>query len=620
MHHCLKTLLIGALIAISASCPMLQGQQAALAPTATPARGGKYVTSSGTLNILFVYVQFPDDRYLPDSPNWPAGKPPVYLNGTVDSLWTAQATPGSFTDYFNQMSFNKLKITGRSVFTITPHTRTWYCANGKRRGFITRETIEQLDATVDFAPFDNWKSTGEYAHANVPDSVVDMIVMMWRNVCNDTSDVRNELDLVPGGEASLGYESAFTVDHGARRVNTGFGTGGSGITVIHPRSGDLGLEIIWRYARHEFGHWLFGSNDYHTDLGTWGLVDGWGTPGDCMNSYERNKLGWITCITIDDVSAKRTLRNVSLSDFVTTGAAYRIRVPGGGPNEYYLLENHQRISRFDIPDNNVASAKGLYVLLQRDDVGGAVGIVSAEGRFDWSVPYQRPNIYGSGDLPVFQRGESNRVSGYSKRQNIPWTWENNPQRPAAIHYYLDPLTREIRKAPPTIFTGDGKDQFDLTNARVFTPASNPSSDLHASRQKIGFEITDIKKGSVRLTLFINTTEESSPSKPQDVSAMRTRGNTITVTWTPNEEANVQRGGGYNIYRTLLRDSSVVSARVRVNRTLLRKTSYTDTADFSRIAGGAGSNVVARYTIEAVNRKGKRSVQSDAAVCFIGLPR
>jgi hypothetical protein len=527
-----------------------------------PQRGGKYITASGALNVLFVYVQFPDDNYLPSSHFWPKGRPPVYMNATIDSVWRPTATPGSFTDYFNQMSFNTFRVTGRSVSVITPHTRKFYLDNGWMRGDIQEEVITALDSTMDFAPFDHWHHTFglEYANVDSSDGIVDMILMMWRNVCNDTSDLRSQLDLVPGGEASLGYQSrvfknsAFSVDNGARTVAMGSGRWeqGSGITAIHPLGGDLGPEIIWRYARHEFGHWLLGGDEDHTELGTWGLLDGWGTPSGCMNSNERYKLGWIDVTTIDDVRAPRTISNVRLPDFVTTGTALRLKVPGGGSYEYYLLENHQRISPFDIPDENVASAKGLFVLLQKSEEGNSVGIISAEGRFDWNVLYQLPNKYGGrGDLPVFQRGMSNRINGFSKRERIPWTWKGKVQTPAAIHYEVDQSTGVLHQAPPTIFTGDGKDQFDTGSAPLFTPSSNPSSDIHGDINKVGFEITDVHGGIVTLNIFINTVENASPAKLQDVTGTIARQGKRTIpkiTWSAAPEQTVRVGGKILIFR------------------------------------------------------------------------
>ncbi len=542
------------------------------------------------------------------------------MNATVDSVWSATPTPGSFTDYFNQMSFNKFRITGKAVSVVTPHTRKFYLDSGWRRSDIQEEVIRKLDSAMDFAQFDHWRYNlpGEYSNTDTSDGIVDMIFMMWRNVCSDTVDLRSMLDLVPGGEASLGYRSrifgnsSFSVDGGARMVAMGSGRGeqGSGITVIHPLQGDLGPDIIWRYARHEFGHWLLGGNEYHTELGTWGLVDGWGTPSGCMNSFERYKLGWINVTTIDDVSTARTISNLALPDFVTTGIAYRIKVPGGGPDEYYLLENHQRISIFDVPDNNVPSAKGLFVLLQKSDEGGAVGVVSAEGRFNWSVPSQFRNIYGgTGELPVFQRGSSNRVNGYSKRQSIPWTWKGIPQKPAPIHYYMDPATGTMHQAPPTIFTGDGKDQFDTGSAPVFTPASNPSSDIHNVADKVGFEITNLVDGIYTLNIYINTSQNASPSKPQDLigtAQFNGRKTNPGLSWTTVLEPNVAAGGSILIFRRAKKSREGWSHWSMIDSVIGAGNNYLDRT-ITRAGSGPDS---VQYKIKARDLRGKFSVFSE----------
>ena len=607
--------------AVFFSCLYAQDSLPALHHTpAAPQRDGRYITASGALNVLFIYVQFPDDNYLPSNPYWPKGKAPVYMNATVDSAWSTTPTPGSFTDYFNQMSLNKFRITGKAVSVITPHTRNFYLDSGWRRSDIQEEVIIKLDSTMDFAEFDHWRHNlpSEYSNTDTSDGIVDMIFMMWRNVCNDTVDLRSRLDLVPGGEASLGYasrifrNSSFSVDGGARIVAMGSGRWeqGSGITAIHPLQGDLGSDIIWRYARHEFGHWLLGGNEYHTQLGTWGLVDGWGTPSGCMNSFERYKLGWISITTIEDISTPRTVFNLALPDFVTTGIAYRIKVPGGGPNEYYLLENHQRISVFDIPDNNVSTAKGLFVLLQKSDEGGAVGVVSADGRFNWSVPSQSRNIYGgTGNLPVFQRGSSNRVNGYSTRQSIPWTWQGVPQNPAAIHYYVDPTTGTMHQAPPTIFTGDGKDQFDTGSAPVFTPASNPSSDIYNDTNKVGFEITNFFNGIYTLNIYINTNQNASPSKPQDVIGLVHQDGRDTnpkLVWTTMLEPKVAAGGSMLIFRRTKKSRATWSIWSQRSSVAGSKNTYIDQ---TITTAGLGLDSV-QYRIAARDSQHHFSVYSD----------
>ena len=182
---------------------------------------------------------------------------------------------------------------------------------------------------MDFAQFDHWRYNypTEYSHTNSSDGIVDMIFMMWRNVSSDTIEtIKYELYLVPGGEASLGGDytgdDSIAVDNGARKIRMGyprFYGQGSGITAIQPMYSDLSSGTLWRYTRHEFGHWLLGGNEYHTKLGTWGLVDGWGTPSGCINSFERYKLGWMNFNTIDDISTTRTIFNNTLPDFYYFG-------------------------------------------------------------------------------------------------------------------------------------------------------------------------------------------------------------------------------------------------------------------------------------------------------------
>jgi M6 family metalloprotease-like protein len=582
----------------------------------TTQRGGRYIPASGSLNVLFVYVQFPDDNYQPANPNWPVGQAPVYMNSTVDQTWSVNATPGSITDYFNQMSINTLMITGTAVSVITPHTKQWYLNNSKSRWFIHSEVLQQLDATMDFAPYDNWKWNSEYNLINSSDGIVDMIFMMWRYI-DDNASIRNTLELKPGGEASLGYGNSFTVDNGTKTVYMGhpyFGIQGSGLTAINPVGGDLDIDPLWTYARHEFGHWLLGGNEYHTMLGTWGLLNGWGTPSGCMNSFERERLGWINFNTINytDYPNPTTITSLTLPDFITTGTAYRLNIPGGGTNEYYLLENHQRLSAFDIPDNNVTTAKGVFVLKQSSSVGSSVGIVSADGKFDWTVPYQLPNIYGgTGNLPVFQRGSSDRLSGYSKREAIPWTWQNVPQSSQAIHYFLDPHTDEIRQAgvngQGTIFTGDGKDQFDLNNNNIFTPTSNPSSDIHNNTNKIGLEITGVSNGTYTFTMYINTVVNASPSKPQNLVTSSTVSGSTSLTWSTNLEPNIV---GYNIYRGVIYTGSGEPTYTKINSTPITTTTYTDN-NYESIAGlPQNIDLYHRYRITAVDNQNKESVQSE----------
>ena len=128
--------------------------------------GGFQLPSEGTLKVLFVFVQFPDDNYEINNPSWTKGQAPTNMQNWVDQTWSSNATQGSMTHYFNEMSFNKLKFIGTSVYKVTPQTRAWYLANNKTRGYIHKEVIQQIDQTMDFAQFDNWDYEGNYNNIN----------------------------------------------------------------------------------------------------------------------------------------------------------------------------------------------------------------------------------------------------------------------------------------------------------------------------------------------------------------------------------------------------------------------------------------------------------------------
>ena len=529
-----------------------QNQPCGMTGTSSPSSqvGGRYKPSTGTFKVLVIYAQFSDDNTDISNPNWVQGQAPTFMNGTIDSTWSSNPTSGSMTDYFNQMSFNKLKIIGKTVSIIMPRSMQYYINwNITSTYEMNKRAIETADAQVNYAEFDNWTYNGEYSHSNVADGNVDMIFVVWRNS-------NPNLGLWSGLSHLNGYTTnylPFTVEGGTKTIQTGFEVG-SGVTIVN---GYTGFGNVLRWMNHELGHRFFGGNNHHGTLGTWALLDGSGTPSGCINTYEREKLGWINVYTIDPASySDPTTIYITLSDFITTGMAYRIKIPGGGTDEYYILENHQRISQFDVPDNS-SSVKGVFVLRQTADIGSAVSVITADGRYDWSVPYTLPNIYGSNpaEIPVFLRGSANRVSGYNHRQFIPWTLGGIQQTPASIHYQLvnGVVVQAGVNGNPAVFTGNGKDQFDLTNNSVFTPSGNPSSDIYGNANKIGFEVTGITaQGIATLDVFINNVIDAAPSSPQNVSVGvygRTRFNpgVAQVSWSANAESDI---ASYEIYRSV----------------------------------------------------------------------
>lgn len=159
------------------------------------------------------------------------------------------------------------------------------------------------------------------------------------------------------GEASLGYGGILSVDNGARAIDLGGYGLVSGLTMM---MGYNGLGYVKNVLIHEFGHHLLGGTEMHfSNAGLWGMLGGYGSRSQMVNSWERHRLGWINPMQFN----YNPLLPVALQDFITTGQALRILIPGSNPPKYYYLENHQRLSLFDNMDLT-NDGKGIYVLYQ----------------------------------------------------------------------------------------------------------------------------------------------------------------------------------------------------------------------------------------------------------------
>jgi len=197
--------------------------------------GGYAITATGSLKVLIIFAEFPDDNYDINNSRWVKGNAPANMSSWVDATWSSSPTQGSLTHYFNVMSLNQLHITGETMHVIAPRTRQQYVALDMERGDIHREILETIDATKDFSTFDQWGRTSYYNHTNSANSQVDMIMFIWRNVVSDNSTYGSSLDFL-SDFGDLGRIGSFNVDGGARTINTN--TWGSGITVsmLYPKN------------------------------------------------------------------------------------------------------------------------------------------------------------------------------------------------------------------------------------------------------------------------------------------------------------------------------------------------------------------------------------------------
>ncbi len=595
--------------------------------SAVDQKGGRYITARGEVNALIVFAQFPDDSLDRDHLEWPVNQPPQRLGTWIDSVWTTSPTPFSMTDYFGQMSLGTYRFTGKERYAIAPRSRKEYMALGMKRADIHRELLQKLDETLDFAEFDKWDPEGQYIHVERPDGLVDMVVVIWRNILDDIPDaeqrdsVRSKLDFAYDIE-DLGFGPSVQVDNGARAIAMGYGMDGaaplgSGVTLRKPPTRIPFLSVM-QTAVHEVAHYLLGWNDYHVGFGFWGMLSTYGIRGYAANSFERHRLGWINLISVD-ISDTTTLQNISLPDFITTGIAARF-VIDSARGECFYMENHQRLSRWDIP-SQVIEERGVYVMRQDNEIdtsqpvgrGDHMRMVPADGRYNWEVHRRETNpCCGSVRVPVFDKLEPNRHTGYHHCDLIPFVDpDNGSETSSEVLLTEDAHGNTVHNVPRA---GLGTDAFRLELQRVFSPWSNPSSqDVRRNSTGFGFEITSVQPspaGDVYvLNVHANTSEQASPARVQYLQIARNDDHPL-LTWQANEEPDLY---SYRIYRSLFpsaelpdtADYELATELPAVDENNLPATQWRD--DAVELVGA--QNVRRYYAIEAIDSSGKRSVQA-----------
>jgi M6 family metalloprotease-like protein len=541
--------------------------------------GGILLPSEGRIHVLFIFAQFPDDNYDPGNSEWPINDLPrrVKENTWVDEEWKGKPTEWSMTDYFNDMSFGKLKFTGKSISVTAPRTREYYLETGKRMQDIHRDIIFEADKKIDFAEYDNWTRVKDYVHKESPDGVVDMIFFVWRNI---------HLDIDPGALNKLGFGwfgitgvIDAPVDNGARKVISN-----SGVTIQ-----DFFTKDPYRFSIHEFGHYLIGGNHFHNGLGFWALLSGYASRYFMVNSFERHLLGWSTFQTIP-VNAPHT--DVTLRDFITTGDALRIEIDPK-KEQYFYLENHQRISKWDYTSQD-PDEKGVYVLRRNSKAGDNkfLQIVPADGKYQWEViGFEYPAYYPKG-VPVFRRLNPDRREGYLPTELIPFTYEGTKYQPWEVIFYEGGDDKRIIENPPN--RGHGRDAYRPGFSNIFSPWSNPPSvSFNNKPTGIGFFLKDINNGTAQLTVYTDSSTIGPPSKP-DRPELSVRGDNVVINWNKNEEPDAS---GYYIYK--IEDGR----EEQIGRTDI------NTTGFSYRSRNAGDRNI-QFKVSCFDRSGEESVKSE----------
>ncbi|MBI5473273.1 MAG: T9SS type A sorting domain-containing protein [Ignavibacteriae bacterium] len=451
--------------------------------------GGIYMTAKGTLRVLIVFASFPDDST--PHPYWQRHQPPQFMQQFIDpDTLTRSSASFNLTNYFRQMSLGQFNLVGEAIWIESTHSQEEY-----RQGAYGRANKnllqEQVDPLIDFRQYDQWTKLSDYHHAQTPDSLVDMIIMVWRT---------NMFEYL--GEASLGYWPGFTVD--GIRIETGYPAylpypRGSGITCQYIYSDSP--QKVMQTMVHELGHWLLGKlHPYNSELlsdkhAYWGILCSNQRVASCANAFERERLGWIV---VPDIPRDQ---DIALTDYLTSGAALKYHPQNGEPFEYFYIENHQQRSMFDDVTINT-SDKGVWVLHQQSPCSETDNfrIKPSDGSWRWGNPSTTTQCFAR-TLPVFRK-ESPHPVGLSHRDQI-------PNGTSAINW-LQAFSDPSGQLQCGVFSAG--DQFSGSfNASdpVFSTYSNPNTNTWQNQQtSFCIEILSEQDGVITLRSYSNPLDGS----------------------------------------------------------------------------------------------------------------
>jgi len=490
--------------------------------------GGVYLPSTGVIKALVIFIQFPDDDYVGNSA-WPLNSFPLYpfgdgyLSEDVDYTGSSYRIAG-ISHYFYEMSSGMFHVVGDVYpqLVYTPHTQAYYETNNYHYGEITREVLQSLDPYIDYSEYDNWTtSSSTYSWDSGPDGKVDMIFIRYRWI---DENINTKFGLYNKGIANLSYSpiSNLVTNDGDTIVMTGFPQ--SGVTNqfgAYCTNTTSSWSLTWSVGldAHEFGHYLFGA--WHGGpYGGNGLMKappGWiGDVG--MHSYERERLGWMNFIDISSNSA------VSISDYLTNDVAYRVQVPGGTADEYFIVENRQQISVYDRP-----KSKGIVISHVKGNYTNNIDIECADGRWDWALCEGSSTPTYQGDDRIFKDTE-NPNSGYD---GLDYVWLGSYKYTTDVNWLCYGESVEIH--------GDADDTYSLEGNYLFAPYTNPNSDTKTGDfTNFSVDILDEENG----TYFVYFDFDTDPQTPQNFNGTW-YDNHPKIYWTANTEPDFKE---YQIWK------------------------------------------------------------------------
>jgi M6 family metalloprotease-like protein len=447
------------------------------------------------------------------------------------------------SDYWKQMSQGNYDFIGdvySNLVTLPPESQ--YISQGKNYSHANQDVLAIINTNVNWINYDKWSyNTQTQSFQFTPDGFIDMIYIIYRNPGETPySNWFGSFDAIANLGSSFDYVThdgkTIRARYSPTRESTGI-TFRIGMTTGHAKM--IGL------SAHEFGHYIFGAHHWN-----WGGIMGGFT--FAMNGWERERVGYIayTDVTQDNFTAV-------LGDFISEGDILRIPIPGSSTN-YFLVENHQRLSHYDQIKQGGTNpgfqwntlGAGIYILKVISGTSGDPDfeMAAADGRFDWVYDgdfWAGPGFYAGkpyeGWVPKTKRVAVNRNSGKSDRfpqEHVFWNNHWASKWCDVNEYGTYWLSGDV--------LGDETDAFNLGYNQIFSNWSNPSSYFNGTTN-IALQV--YSKNGTDITVKAFTTSSSAqnlaPSKPQFLQVEPSQNEHPYLTWDANQETDMLR---YDVWK------------------------------------------------------------------------
>ncbi|MEO8446577.1 MAG: T9SS type A sorting domain-containing protein [bacterium] len=645
-----------------------------LKPHRTDLDNGSPSQSTATFNMLFVFIQFPDETT--DSDEWVRGYPPTFMNKFLDSLknntgnfWD-RYRDSSMSDYYQEVSKGAFHVTGDERHLITYHTWDYYrTTSGVGYSGLLTEIYTRLkaDTTIQWTKFDQWSRndvTNNYV--NSPDKYLDMMGLFFRHVFGvdylNSPGVAGEVPLHGPDNFVMFTNSVDTVKIDADRTATGSGFTAKG------NLGPIGYNRCMGIAIHEYGHYLFGN--IHSTSGIMTSNGGVSVNDLFMSGYERYKLGLVDTATVNyNLQTSYTIRDVSGRSNTLQSPDFPqiLRVPITS-TDFFIIENRRKISDWDVymlgdtskndPFRNTGEyGKGIYIYHSNNtglDYANNVDVECADGLWNWSSDGQTSpdwddeqliNVYKRSSIPTIVNNDGGGFYDLSNSDGVSaCTFFSLGKKHSSVGQTgTDKIfTNETEYWTSREIWGDRWDAWNIGYNQVFSPYSNPNTkSYNNSNTGIYICYNSLSNDLANFNIYKageNGYTDSSilaitpPSRPMGIVAdyyVQTENITRPIiTWNHNKEPDMLRTDlkkRYKIWRATYTNMNYVPVGYQLLsiRDIDSGTAPTviDSTVYANGSGWPGMGYYheypLRYIVQAIDKYGDSSVRSDFG-SIIGL--